>query len=117
MNKGFRLLVVFLALFSSHFVCKASVVSKSTHSIGFFAGKNIEKPENHNIYYAILNPYGSAQITRPETQRSLSFGKVLFSPNIKYRNELTSISYNFYAGNSGHERLRHLILFPFHAFW
>ncbi|CAN5403867.1 hypothetical protein BH09BAC6_BH09BAC6_32910 [soil metagenome] len=117
MIRYFKILILFLSLIASSNACKASIVSKYIIKPGFISAESRESTEKQNIYYAIRNNYGVAQVSRPNYQRTLHFAKILFNPNLKYRNRLNTLSYNFYAGSTGHVRLRQLIIYPFHAFW
>jgi len=117
MKRIFKISILFLVLFASKFDCKASVVSKYIHKIRLYSGFDHDKSENPEICYAILNNYGTAQLSRTVSPRTLNYGKVLFDCNFKRNAQINTLKYNFFARNSGFTRLRQLILFPFHVFW
>lgn len=117
MKRILKISILFLVLFASKFDCKASIVSKCVHKIGLYAGVDHDKSENPEICYAILNNYGSAQLARSYSPRSLNYGKILFNVDFNRNAQINTLKYNFYARNSGFTRMRQLILFPFHVFW
>ena len=117
MKRIFKFSILFLLLFASKYDCKASIVAKYVHGLGFHSGIDHENQKNSDIYNAILNNYGTAQLSRTVNPRLPNYGKVLFHTDLKRIAQINALSYNFYACNGGYTRLRQLILFPFHVFW
>lgn len=117
MKRLFRISILFSLLLLAKLPCSASIVSKSTGIHTPFGSNDLLKSENHNIYFALLSNYNTAQLTRPEVQRSVQFARELFIDNVKYNLYFNTLHNKYFAHNTGHTRLRRLMLFPFHVFW
>jgi hypothetical protein len=68
-----------------------------------------------NLYY--LGSYGSNQIYRSQSQRTVNFLKSPFAYVNKFKAYCLSLNYTFRHTSVGHVRSSKLILFPFHVFW
>jgi hypothetical protein len=68
-----------------------------------------------NIYF--LGTYGSVQIYRSQTQRTVSLFKNPFVYTTKYNAYFQFLSNTFKHTSAGYARSCKLILFPFHVFW
>lgn len=117
MKAKYRFLVFFSLLFAVNHNCKAIIIAKCEHKIGLYAGVGHSNTENPGFFYAVIINYGSCQVSRIYSPRSVDYGKALFHYSFN-RNFLTNtVVYGLHSRNSGFTQLRQLILFPFHVFW
>ena len=90
---------------------------QSIHQPAFGSASYTGQENNRipNIYF--LGTYGSVQIYRSQTQRTVSFFKSQFGYTTKCNAYFQFLSNIFRHTSVGYVRLCKLILFPFHVFW
>lgn len=90
---------------------------QSIHQPVFGTASYTNRENNRTPAIYFLGTYGSVQICRSQTQRTVSFFKSPFSYSTKYNTYFQFLSNIFRHTSAGYVRLCKLILFPFHVFW